>query len=203
MIVRAFTGVKFVAVAGSMQYNQPVNIATSIWEKSLMQNNASLKRSIPGLIVPPQLLFTANFISCMHWFLIMADTLASGTPTGVIPDEIRSTIIAYHTVALADMTWRIKIVILLLLVIMAIQHSLHDVPKLLSGTILVSHAPSIFQGVFRIIPMVDGLILNKQSPQVQSEIPRTVHNAHVISAYIAAMMIMLEIAVIILLQSKS
>lgn len=132
----------------------------------------------------------------------MADTLASGTGTGVIPAEIRSSIIAYYTVVFGDMTWLIKIVILLLLATMTIQLFLREVPKVLSWTIFILHAPLIFQGVFRIIPLVDELILNTQTPEVQSHVLRTVHNAHVISTYSAAVMIVLQIVVLVLLQKS-
>jgi hypothetical protein len=138
----------------------------------------------------------------MHWFLLMADTLASGTGTGLVPAEIRSTIIAYYAVVFGDMTWLIKIVILLLLVTMTLQLFLREVPKVLSWTIFIIHAPLIFQGVFRIIPMVDELILNTQTPEVQSQVIRTVHNAHLISVYSAAVVIVLQIVVIILLQRR-
>lgn len=168
-----------------------------------MKSIAASARSTLGYIVPLLLLFSASFIFCMHWFLLMADTLTSGVTADVIPAEIRYTIIAYYTVVFGEMTWLIKIVILLLLATMTIQLFLRGVPKVLSWTIFLIHAPLIFQGVFRIIPMVDELILNTQTAEVQSQVLRTVHNAHVISAYSAAVMIILQIVVMILLQRQS
>lgn len=168
-----------------------------------MKNSAAQIQSVLGLIVPPLLLFSASFIFCMHWFLLMADSLVSGTRTDVIPAEIRSTIIGYYTVVFGDMTWLIKVVILLFLLTMTLQLFIHKIPKLLSWTIFIIHTPLIFQGVFRIIPMVDELILNLQTPEVQSQVMRTVHNAHVISAYSAAVVIVLELLVIIRLQRQA
>lgn len=168
-----------------------------------MKSIAASARSTLGYIVPPLLLFSASFIFCMHWFLLMADTLTSGVTTHVIPAEIRSSIIAYYSIVFGEMTWLIKIVILLLLATMTIQPFLREVPKVLSWTIFIIHAPLIFQGVFRIIPMVDELILNAQTAEVQSQVLRTVHNAHVVSAYSAAVMIVLQIVVMILLQRQS
>lgn len=133
----------------------------------------------------------------------MADSLASAVTTDVIPTEIRSTIIAYYTVVFGDMTWLIKVVILLFLLTMTVQLFLRPIPKLLSGTIFIIHAPLIFQGVFYIIPLVDELILNLQTPEVQSQVMRTVHNAHVISAFSAAVVIVLELLIIIRLQKQA
>lgn len=202
MIVRSITRLVFVAIAGSVQYNQPASIARSNWEKSLMNSTVAPRRSILVSIVPPLLLFSASFIFCMHWFLLRADSLASGATNSMIPDELRATIIAYYSVVFGDMTWLIKIVILLLLTTMTIQLFLREVPKVLSWAIFIIHAPLIFQGVFRIIPMVDELILNTQTPEVQSQLLRTVHNSHVISAYSAVLMIVLQIVVIVLLQKR-
>jgi hypothetical protein len=168
-----------------------------------MKNTAARIQSILRLTVPSLLLFSASFIFCMHWFLLMADSLVSGAKAEVIPAEIRSTIIGYYTVIFGDMTWLIKVVILLFLLAMTVQLFIRDIPKLLSGTIFIIHAPLIFQGVFRIIPMVDELILNLQTPEVQSQVMRTVHNAHVISAYSAAVVIVLEVLVISGLQRQA
>lgn len=139
----------------------------------------------------------------MHWFLLMADSLVSAFTTDVIPTEIRSTIIAYYTVVFGDMTWLIKAVILLFLLTMTVQLFIRPIPKLLSGTIFIIHAPLIFQGVFYIIPLVDELILNLQTPEVQSQVMRTVHNAHVLSAYSAVAVIVLELWIIIRLQKQA
>ncbi len=162
-----------------------------------MKNNTPSKQSILRYVVPPLLLCSASFVFYMHWFLLMADSLTSGSTSAVISDEIRSTIIAYYTVVFGEMTWMIKVMILLLLATMTIQLFIREVPRVLSGTIFLVHAPLIFPGVFRIIPMVDQLILNTQSPEVQSQVVRTVHNAHVISAYSAALVIVLQIIILI------
>src|SRR6266511_5681376 len=106
-----------------------------------MKDNAASIQSVLRSIVPPLLLFSASFIFCMHWFLLMADTLVSGIGTEVIPAEIRSTIIGYYTVVFGDMTWLIKVVILLLFLTMTVQLFIREVPKVLSWTIFIIHAP--------------------------------------------------------------
>jgi hypothetical protein len=58
-------------------------------------------------------------------------------------------------------------------------------------------------GVFHIIPMLDELILKAQTPAVQSQVVQTVHSAHVLSAYSAALVILLEILIIIRLQRQA
>lgn len=133
----------------------------------------------------------------------MADTLASGITSEVIPAPILSSIIGYYTIVFGDMTWLIKVFILLLFLTMTIQLFIREIPWYLKGTIFIVHAPLIFQGVFRIIPMVDQLILNTQTPEVQSQVVRTVHNAHVISAYSAAVVILLQLIVLVRLQRRT
>ena len=51
--------------------------------------------------------------------------------------------------------------------------------------------------------MLDELILKAQTPAVQSQVVQTVHSAHVISAYSAALVILLEILIIIRLQRQA
>ena len=73
-----------------------------------MKNNPSSIKSVIRYIVPPLLLCSAGFILCMHWFLLMADTLASGVTADVIPTPILSSIIGYYTIVFGPLTWLIK-----------------------------------------------------------------------------------------------
>jgi len=154
-------------------------------------------------IVPPLLLVSSGFILSMHWFLLMADTHVAGIPSPVIPAETISLIIGYYTVVFGPMTWLIKIIILTMLLTMTLQLFIREIPWYLRWTIFLTNAPLVFQGVFRIIPMVDQLILKTDTPEVQSQIVRTVHDAHVLSAWGVALMIALQLVVIILLQRQS
>src|SRR5258705_7163826 len=168
-----------------------------------MKNNLNPVMSAIRYIVPLLLLCSASFIFCMHWFLLMADSLASGVTTAVIPAPILSTIIAYYSVVFGPMTWLIKIVILLLFLSMTLQLFIREIPRYLSWTIFIIHAPLIFNGVFHIIPMVDRLILNIETPEIQSQMARTIHSAHVISAYSVVLVIVLQLIAIIRLQRQA
>lgn len=168
-----------------------------------MKNHSNPVMSAIRYIVPPLLLCSASFILCMHWFLLMADTLASGITAEVIPAPILSSIIAYYTVVFGPMTWLIKIFILLLLLTMTLQLTIKDIPWYLSWSIFITNAPLVFNGVFHIIPMVDRFITNTATPEIQSQFARTVHNAHVISAYGTVLMIVLQLIVMIRLQRQA
>jgi len=154
-------------------------------------------------IVPPLLLLSFGFILCMHWFLLMADTLASGITTEIIPASVIATIMAFYTVVFGPMTWLIKVFILLMFLTMTLQLFIREIPLYLKWPIFLLNAPLIFNGVFRIIPLVDQFILNTDTPEVQSQMVRTVHDAHMLSAYGTALMIVLQLIVIIRLQRRS
>ena len=159
--------------------------------------------SIARSIVPPLLLASSGFIFCMHWFLLMADTKVSGITTEVIPASIISTIIGYYAVIFGPMTWLVKVVILVMFVTIILQLFMREIPRYLSWPIAITNIPLIFQGVFKIIPLVDHFIQNTDAPEMQSQIARTVHNAHVLSAYGTAFMILLQIIVVIHLQRRA
>ena len=97
----------------------------------------------------------------------------------------------------------IKVFILLMLLTMTLQLFIREVPRYLSWTIFITNAPLVFNGVFKIIPMADRFILNTATPEIQSQYARTIHSAHVISAYGAVLMIVLQLIVIIRLQRQA
>jgi len=154
-------------------------------------------------IVPPLLLFSASFILCMHWFLLMADTLASGITSEVIPAPILASISGYYTIVFGPMTWLIKVVILLMFLCMTLQLTIKAVPAILRWAVFLSNAPLVLNGVFFIIPMADKFITNTATPELQSHYARSIHSAHVTSAYGAVLMIVLQISIIILLHRQA
>ena len=168
-----------------------------------MKDQSNPFMSAMRYIVPPLLLVSSGFIFSMHWFLLMADRHVEGIATEVIPAPIITLIIDYYTVVFGPMTWLVKIVILTMLLTMTLQLFIREIPRYLSWSIFITNAPLVFQGVFRIIPMVDQLILKTNTPEVQSQMVRTVHNAHVLSAAGVALMIVLQLIVIIRLQRQA
>ena len=168
-----------------------------------MKNYFDPIKPIIRYVVPPLLLCSASFILCMHWFLLMADSLASGFSTGLIPAPILSLIIAYYTVVFGSMTWLIKIFILLMLLSMTLQLTIKEIPAYIRYIIFVTNAPLVFNGVFKIIPLADQFILNTATPEMQSQFARTIHDAHVISLYGTVLMIVLQLIAIVNLQRQS
>lgn len=168
-----------------------------------MKNNQNPITSTIRYIVPPLLLCSASFVMGMHWFLLMADTLASGITSEVIPAPILSSISAYYTVVFGPMTWLIKIFILLMLLTMTLQLTIKSIPAYLRWIIFITNAPLVFNGVFHIIPMADRFITNTATPEIQSQYARTIHGAHVISAYAVALMIVLQVIIIIQQQRQA
>jgi len=153
-------------------------------------------------IIPPLLLLSFGFIICMHWFLLMADTLVSGITSEIVPSSVISTVMAYYTVVFGPMTWLIKVFILLMFTAMTLQLFIREIPWFLKWPIFLINTPLIINGVFRIIPLVDQFILNTDTPETQSQIVRTVHDAHVLSVYGTAVLIVLQMIVIISLQRR-
>jgi len=163
----------------------------------------NLLSSVLRSIVPPLALLSFGFILCMHWFLLMADSHVDGITTEIVPPDVIATIMAYYTVVFGPMTWLIKIFILLMFVTATLQLFIREIPWYLKWPIFLIKTPLILQGVFRIIPLVDHFILNTDTPEVQSQIVRTVHDAHVLSVYGTALAIVLQLGVIILLQRRA
>ncbi|MGC1376566.1 MAG: hypothetical protein WA821_10090, partial [Anaerolineales bacterium] len=159
--------------------------------------------SVMRYVVPPLLLVCASFILCMHWFLLMADSLVAGVTSDIIPASILSTIIAYYTVVFGPMTWLIKVVILLMFLSMTLQLAIKEIPWYIRSLVFITNAPLIFYGVFYIIPLADRFILNIATPEVQSQSARAIHSAHVVSLYGTALMIVLQLITIIYLQRKA
>ena len=139
----------------------------------------------------------------MHWFLLMADLLASGITAAVIPASTLSSISAYYAVVFGPMTWMIKIFILLMLLSMTLQLAIKDIPWVIRYLIFLTNAPLVFNGVLHIIPLADQFILNTAIPEVRSQYARTIHETHVTSAYAVALMIVLQLFVVIHLQRQA
>lgn len=154
-------------------------------------------------LVPALLLVSLGFILCMHWFLLMADSHIEGITSEIIPASVISTIMAYYTVVFGPMTWLIKVFILLMFLTMTLQLFIREIPWYLKGAIFLIKAPLILNGVFYIIPLVDKFISNTNSPEVQSQMVRTIHDAHVFSAIGTAVAIILQLIVLVLLQRRS
>ena len=147
-------------------------------------------------IVPSLLLVSSGFILCMHWFLLMADNQAAGITAEVIPASIIATIMAYYTVVFGPMTWLIKVVILLMFTTIILQLFIKEIPRILSWAVALTNIPLIINGVFHIIPLVDKFISEPYTPEVQSQIVRTVQISHVVSAYGTAFMILVQLVII-------
>ena len=168
-----------------------------------MKNQRSPVISAIRYIVPPILLCSASFIFAMHWFLLMADTHVSGITSAVVPAPVISTIMDYYKVVFGPMTWLIKIFILVMLLSMTLQLFIREIPWYFRWLIFLTNAPLVINGIFHIIPLVDRFILNTDTPEVQSQMVRTVHDAHVLSAYAAALMIVLQLIIIIQMQKQA
>ena len=168
-----------------------------------MKNNQNPVMSTIRYIVPPLLLCSASFIFCMHWLLLMADSLASGVTSEVIPASVLSSISAYYKVVFGPMTWLIKVFILLMLLSMTLQLFIKEIPWYLRWIIFIANAPLVFNGVFHIIPMADRFITNTATPEIQSQYARTIHSAHVISAYATALMIILQLIILVRMQRQA
>lgn len=163
----------------------------------------NISKSILRPIVPPLLLVSSGFILCMHWFLLMADNQSAGITAEVIPAPVIASIMAYYSVIFGPMTWLIKVFILLMFVTILLQLFIRDIPRVLSWAVALTNIPLIINGVFHIIPLVDHFLLNTDTPEVQSQIVRTVQISHVVSAYGTAFMILMQLIIIYRLTQQS
>lgn len=163
----------------------------------------NISKSILRPIVPPLLLVSSGFILCMHWFLLMADNQSAGITADVIPAPVIASIMAYYSVIFGPMTWLIKVFILLMFVTILLQLFIRDIPRVLSWAVALTNIPLIINGVFHIIPLVDHFLLNTDTPEVQSQIVRTVQISHVVSAYGTAFMILMQLIIIYRLMQQS
>ena len=90
-----------------------------------------------------------------------------------------------------------------MLLSMTVQLFITEIPWYTRWLIFITNAPLVVNGVFRIIPLADRFITNTATPELQSQFARTIHSAHVISAYGTVLMIVLQIFVIIRLQRQA
>ena len=168
-------------------------------EKKMKNIASTVLRSI----VPPLLLVSSGFILCMHWFLLMADNQSAGITAEVIPAPVIASIMAYYSVVFGPMTWLIKVFILLMFATILLQLFIREIPRALSWAVALTNIPLIINGVFHIIPLVDHFILNTETPEVQSQIIRTVQISHVVSAYGTAFMILIQLIIIYRLMQRT
>ena len=150
-------------------------------------------------VVPSLFLLSTGFILCMHWFLLMADSLTEGVTAEIIPVNLIARIMTYYTIVFGPLTWLVKVFILLMLLTVTLQLFIREIPWYLKWPIFLIKVPLIFNGVLRIIPLVDQFILNTDTPEVQSQMVRTVHDAHVLSAWGTLLVIVLQLIVMVLL----
>lgn len=101
------------------------------------------------------------------------------------------------------MTWLVKIFILLMLLSMTLQLTITAIPWYIRYLIFITNAPPVFMAVFYIIPLTDRFILNAATPEVQSQMARTIHTAHIISVTCVALMIVVQLITVIRLQRQA
>ena len=159
--------------------------------------------SVIRSIIPLLLLWISGFFFAMLWFMLMADTRAAGLTTQVVPAPILSSIITFYTVIFGPMTWLIKIVFALGLLAMILQLAISAIPWYIRWTVFLTNAPPIFMAALYIIPLVDRLITNTDTPEIQSQMVRTVYTAHVIAATCVVLMIVLQSITLIKLQRQT
>ena len=167
-----------------------------------MKNQPTLSRSAIQTIVPSLLLWVSGFFFAMLWFMLMADTRASGITADVIPTDILDSIRTFYQVIFGAMTWLVKIVFGLGLLTMTLQVTITAIPWFVRLLVFITNAPPIFMAAFYIIPMTDRFITNTASLEVQSQYVRTIHTAHVIAASCVVLMIILQLLTIIRLQRR-
>jgi hypothetical protein len=144
-------------------------------------------------LVPPLLLWVSGFFFSMLWFMLMADTLAVKSTTEVLPAATLAAIINFYTVIFGPMTWFVKIVFALGLLTMTLQLTIKAIPWYIRWIVFITNAPPIFMAALYIIPLVDHLITNADTPEVQSQMVHTVYNAHILAASCVLLMIVLQI----------
>ena len=154
-------------------------------------------KSLIQAIIPPLLLWVSGFFFAMLWFMLMADTLPSGITSDVIPAPILSSIITFYTVIFGPMTWFVKIVFTRGLLSMILQLTITAIPWYIRWIVFLTNAPPIFMAMLYIIPLVDRLIANTDTPEIQSQMVHTVYNAHLLAASCVALMIVLQLIIII------
>jgi len=160
--------------------------------KSLIQN-----------FVPPLLLWVSGFFLAMLWFMLMADTRASGITADAIPADILVSIRTFYTVIFGPMTWFVKIVFALGLLSMTLQLTITAIPWYIRWTVFLTNAPPIFMAALYVIPLVDRLITNTDTLEVQSQMALTVYNGHLLAATCVALMIVLQLIIVIKFQRQA
>jgi hypothetical protein len=101
------------------------------------------------------------------------------------------------------MTWFVKIVFALGLLTMTLQLTITAIPWYIRWIVFLTNAPPIFMAALYIIPLVDQLITNTDTPAVQSQMARTVYNAHILAAVCVAVMIILQLITVVRLQKQA
>ena len=168
-----------------------------------MKNQSNPARSAIQYVVPALLLWVSGFFFAMLWFMLMADTRASGITTDVIPADILDSIRTFYQVIFGPMTWLVKIVFGLGLLTMTLQLTITAIPWYVRFPVFITNAPPIFMAAFYIIPMTDRFITNTASLEVQSQYVRTIHTAHIIAASCVALMIVLQLITVIRLRRQA
>jgi len=168
-----------------------------------MRNQSNPLVSVIQYIVPPLLLWVSGFFFAMLWFMLMADTRASGITAEVIPADILDSIRTFYRVIFGPMTWFVKIVFALGLLSMTLQLFIKAIPWYIRVPVFITNAPPIFMAALYIIPMTDKFILNIATPEIQSQYARTIHNAHIIAASCVALMIVLQLITVIRLRRQT
>lgn len=168
-----------------------------------MTLNLGSIRSLIRRVIPALLLSSASFILCMIWFTLMADTLADGVTTEILPTPVLNQMIAYYTVVFGPMTWLVKIFILVMLISMTLQLTIKEIPRWSRWLIFITNAPPVFMAVGYIIPLTDHFIENTETPEVLSQLARTIHTAHLISISAVTLMVILQLINVIRLQKEA
>src|SRR5215813_2969564 len=167
-----------------------------------MKNQPNPIMSVIQNIIPALLLWVSGFFFAMLWFMLMADTRASGITSDVIPADILDSIRTFYLVIFGPMTWFIKIVFALGLLSMTLQLFIKTIPLFIRVLVFITNAPPIFMAALYIIPMVDKFILNTATPEIQSQYARTVLNAHILATSCVALMIILQLITVIRLHRQ-
>lgn len=151
-------------------------------------------------VVPVLLLWVSGFFFAMLWFMLMADSRGADASSSILSEEVLAPIRTFYMVIFGPMTWLVKIVFGLGLLCMSLQLTIQVIPWYVRWAVFITNAPPILMAALYIIPMVNRLISNTASLEVQSEYVRTIHNAHILAASCVAFMIVTQTIVLIRLQ---
>jgi hypothetical protein len=160
-------------------------------------------RSFIQLLAPPLFLLCSGYLFAVLWFDLMADVSITGVTTAIIPEANLAPVAAYYRLMFGPMSWLVKAVMLTSIACALLQLTIQALPRSARIAAVLLNAAPVVLALNQVVPNALRLAARTDSLEVQSQLARSIYAGHVASILCIGALCLLELYVLVRLQSRA